>query len=59
MSIEGFLLGGSLIAALLALEALSVIASRTQQPAYKPVRVPATRRLHNTATASRSDHILK
>ncbi len=59
MITEGFLYGGSLIAALLAFVPLSVIASRNQRLAFKTERVLVTRRTVNTATASRSDHTLK
>lgn len=59
MRIEGFLLGGSLITALLALVLLSILDSKTRQPANKPVKVPIARLPSNKAYASRSDHILE
>lgn len=59
MRIEGFLLGGSLITALLALVSLGMLDSKTRQPACKPVKVPIARLPSNKAYVSKSDHILE
>jgi hypothetical protein len=59
MSMEEFLFGGSLITPLLTIVALAFFASRSWQPAYKPVKVPIARRPSNQAYTSRPDYILE
>ena len=59
MGIEGFLLGGSLLATLIAFVSFRIAITGTRRQAYEPVKVSVAKRPSNKRYTSRSDHILK
>ncbi len=59
MGIEEYLLGGLLLATLIAFVSFRKALTGTRRQAYEPVKVSIARSASNKAYTSRSDHILE